>query len=59
MEGILFLTNEVGVALSQARQQNEMYQQMLLEKDRIIESKDADIADLHARIRDLREAPSE
>ena len=49
MEGILYLTNEVGVALSQARQENAALQQALL-------AKTEELAEAQRRNRELMEA---
>ncbi len=59
MEGILFLTNEIGIALSQARQQVSGLQQALLAKDDEVNAMREELREAQQRNRDLMEAQGE
>lgn len=55
MEGIFYLTNEVGIALSQARQESKNYQSIVMTQSETIASLEAQLAEAQQRNRDLME----
>jgi hypothetical protein len=59
MEGILYLTNEVGIALSKARQESQNYQAIVMTQSERIASLEEELVACQQRNRDLMEAQGE